>query len=190
MHEHNLKRLLDAGLCITINSDDPAYFGGYLNENYFAIPGSLDLSQTDIIQLAQNGIGAAFISPERKAALTAELAAVIDATGRWLVNHIQSSVIGLKCHQGTSVKPRHHVMFGLGSLSPVIHLFSRRRSSVFCLLSSILQIRCKINILIYRQNLNKIQRNPHAHHLSHLPVPRRLQSHQRIFDRQPPTGQP
>lgn len=80
MQDHNLKRLLDAGLCITINSDDPAYFGGYLNENYFAIQEALDLSQTDIIKLAQNGIGAAFISPERKAALTAELAAVIDAT--------------------------------------------------------------------------------------------------------------
>jgi adenosine deaminase len=80
MQDHNLKRLLDAGLCITINSDDPAYFGGYLNENYFAIQEALDLSQTDIIKLAQNGIGAAFISPERKAALTAELAAMIDAT--------------------------------------------------------------------------------------------------------------
>jgi adenine deaminase len=80
MHEHNLKRLLDVGLCITINSDDPAYFGGYLNENFYAIQEALDLSQTDIIQLAQNGIGAAFISPERKAALTAELAAVVDPT--------------------------------------------------------------------------------------------------------------
>jgi adenine deaminase len=80
MHEHNLKRLLDAGLCITINSDDPAYFGGYLNENYFAIQEALDLSQTDIIQLAQNGINAAFLPPDRKVALTAELAAVVDPT--------------------------------------------------------------------------------------------------------------
>jgi len=73
MQDHNLKRLLDAGLCITINSDDPAYFGGYLNENYFAIQEALDLSLTDIINLAQNGIDAAFISAERKAALSAEL---------------------------------------------------------------------------------------------------------------------
>jgi adenine deaminase len=82
MHEHNLKRLLDAGLCITINSDDPAYFGGYLNENFFAIQESLDLSQTDITQLAQNGINAAFISPERKETLTTELAAVINSSNQ------------------------------------------------------------------------------------------------------------
>ena len=79
MQDHNLKRLLDTGLCITINSDDPAYFGGYLNENYFAIQEALNLSQTDIIKLAQNGINAAFLSTERKAALTAELAAVVSA---------------------------------------------------------------------------------------------------------------
>lgn len=73
MHDHNLKRLLDAGLCITVNSDDPAYFGGYLNENFFAIQEALDLSYNDIVKLVQNSIQAAFLPPERKAALTAEL---------------------------------------------------------------------------------------------------------------------
>jgi adenine deaminase len=80
MREHNLKRLLDAGLCITINSDDPAYFGGYINENYYAIQEALNLSQTDIIQLAQNGINAAFLSPERKRVLSTELAAAVNAS--------------------------------------------------------------------------------------------------------------
>jgi len=73
MAEHNLKRLMDAGLCITINSDDPAYFGGYINENFYAIQEALDLSASDILHLAQNGINAAFLPPERKAVLSAEL---------------------------------------------------------------------------------------------------------------------
>lgn len=76
MQQHNLKRLMDAGLCITINSDDPAYFGGYINENFFAIQEALDLSPSDILHLAQNGINAAFISADRKAALLAELYSV------------------------------------------------------------------------------------------------------------------
>ncbi len=73
MGDHNLKRLLDAGLCITINSDDPAYFGGYLNENYFAILDDLDLTQDDLFLLTQNGIEAAFLPPEKKQDLLAEL---------------------------------------------------------------------------------------------------------------------
>jgi len=78
MAHHNLKRLLDAGLCVTINSDDPAYFGGYLNENYVAIQEALGLSKAELFQLAKNAIVAAFLSKERKAALLAELSAVID----------------------------------------------------------------------------------------------------------------
>ena len=78
MAEHNLKRLMDAGLCITINSDDPAYFGGYINENFFAIQEALDLSSSDITKLAQNAIIAAFLPPERKAELTAELGAIVN----------------------------------------------------------------------------------------------------------------
>lgn len=73
MDEHNIKRLLDAGLCITVNSDDPAYFGGYIQENYFAIQEALDLTGNDLIKLAQNSINAAFLTEERKATLTGEL---------------------------------------------------------------------------------------------------------------------
>jgi adenosine deaminase len=82
MADHNLKRLMDAGLCITINSDDPAYFGGYLNENYFAIEEALDLSENDLIKLVKNGIEAAFLPFERKAALSAELDAVVEEANR------------------------------------------------------------------------------------------------------------
>jgi adenosine deaminase len=65
MREHNLKRLLDRGLCITINSDDPAYFGGYMNENLHAVSDALGLSRNDITALAGNGFRASFL-PEHK----------------------------------------------------------------------------------------------------------------------------
>ena len=65
MAEHNLKRLLDRGLCITINSDDPAYFGGYMNENLFAIAEALDLTRGDITALMGNGFRASFL-PDQK----------------------------------------------------------------------------------------------------------------------------
>jgi adenosine deaminase len=76
MADHNLKRLMDAGLCITVNSDDPAYFGGYLNENYYAILEALDLTADDLYRLAQNGINAAFLPTARKEALSVKLSTV------------------------------------------------------------------------------------------------------------------
>jgi adenosine deaminase len=60
---HNLKRLLDRGLCVTVNSDDPAYFGGYLLENYLAVQRGLDLSRADLVLLARNSIEASFLPP-------------------------------------------------------------------------------------------------------------------------------
>lgn len=66
MADHNLKQLLDKGLCITINSDDPAYFGGYMNENYQAIKDGLQLSEGDLLTLARNSIEASFATAERK----------------------------------------------------------------------------------------------------------------------------
>ncbi|RZM75607.1 adenosine deaminase [Leptolyngbya iicbica] len=62
MADHNLKTLLDQGLCVTVNSDDPAYFGGYLNENFEAIQTALALTDADLTQLAQNSFRAAFLS--------------------------------------------------------------------------------------------------------------------------------
>jgi len=57
----------------TVNSDDPAYFGGYMNENYLAVAGALDLSRDDVAQLARNSIDAAFVGDSRKAELRREL---------------------------------------------------------------------------------------------------------------------
>ncbi len=60
MREHNLKRLLDLGLCVTVNSDDPAYFGGYLLDNYVAVAEALNLEDAELAQLARNSMDARF----------------------------------------------------------------------------------------------------------------------------------
>jgi adenosine deaminase len=73
MGEHNLRRLLDAGLAATVNSDDPAYFGGYVNDNYVAAFEALPLDATHARQLARNSFAAAFVEPERKRAWLAEV---------------------------------------------------------------------------------------------------------------------
>lgn len=54
LSKHPIKQFLDLGVVVTINSDDPAYFGGYINENYLAIANALNLSREEIRQLAQN----------------------------------------------------------------------------------------------------------------------------------------
>jgi adenine deaminase len=70
---HNLKRLLDAGLMVTINSDDPAYFGGYLTDNYLAVQQALGLTRADIERLAANAFTASFLAEEEKRARLQEL---------------------------------------------------------------------------------------------------------------------
>ena len=64
---HNLKRLLDAGVCVTVNSDDPSYFGGYMNENFAASQEALDLSRADLYRLARNAFVASFLDDGAKA---------------------------------------------------------------------------------------------------------------------------
>jgi adenosine deaminase len=76
LEDHNLKDLLDRGVRVTINSDDPAYFGGYVLDNYVAIAEALDLSREDLITLARNSIEATFLTADEKSALLAELDAV------------------------------------------------------------------------------------------------------------------
>ena len=66
MGEHNLSQLLQAGLKVTINSDDPAYFGGYLNQNYLATFDALGLDAKAAYQLARNSFEASFASPEQR----------------------------------------------------------------------------------------------------------------------------
>jgi adenine deaminase len=64
--DHNLKTLLDQGLCVTVNSDDPAYFGGYLQDNFIAVAEGLELSRAQLAQLARNSIEASFLEPAAK----------------------------------------------------------------------------------------------------------------------------
>lgn len=64
LEDHNLKRLIDAGICATINSDDPAYFGGYIGENFLRVQQALDLNDDDIHKLARNSFAASFLCDE------------------------------------------------------------------------------------------------------------------------------
>jgi adenosine deaminase len=66
MKDHPLKIMLGHGLKATVNSDDPAYFGGYMNENFLAAAEALDLTREDIITLAKNAIEISFLTPEQK----------------------------------------------------------------------------------------------------------------------------
>jgi len=76
LEDHNLKALLDAGLCVMINSDDPAYFGGYLERNYVETAAALDLSRDDIVQLAKSSFSASFLPDAEKREHIKEIEAV------------------------------------------------------------------------------------------------------------------
>jgi adenosine deaminase len=71
--EHNLRQLLAQGLCATVNSDDPAYFGGYVAANYRAAEQGLGLSREDLLTLARNSFRASFLAPAEKHARLAEV---------------------------------------------------------------------------------------------------------------------
>ena len=73
LEDHNLKRLLDAGICATVNSDDPAYFGGYIGENFLRVQQALDLNADDILSLARNAFAASFLSGRDKRRYMAEI---------------------------------------------------------------------------------------------------------------------
>lgn len=73
IESHNLRRLLERGLCVTVNSDDPAYFGGYLLENYLAIHQGLNLSRAHLATLARNSIEGSFLESGEKHRWTAAI---------------------------------------------------------------------------------------------------------------------
>ena len=77
---HPLRRMLAAGLVATVNSDDPAYFGGYVNANFIAVADALDLTHDEIITLARNSFTGSFLDPADKAR---HLAAISD----WVAAH-------------------------------------------------------------------------------------------------------
>lgn len=71
MNEHNILKLLEFGLNVTVNSDDPSFFGGYLLENFMALAEHLDMSEAQATQLARNSINSSFLTAEEKRVLLA-----------------------------------------------------------------------------------------------------------------------
>ena len=78
LRQHNLKKMLDRGLRVTINSDDPAYFGGYVADNFRQTAEALELSRNDLIRLARNSFEAAFIPEEDRRRYLSEIAEIAD----------------------------------------------------------------------------------------------------------------
>ena len=73
MDDHPLQKMMDAGLLVTVNSDDPSYFGGYINENFLAVQRAFDLSHDSMRLLACNSFSAAFIDEDEKKRLVSEV---------------------------------------------------------------------------------------------------------------------
>jgi adenosine deaminase len=69
MTQHPLSEMLRKGVVVTINSDDPAYFGGYINENFQAVVKALNLSREEVVQLAKNSFTASFLNEKDKAGM-------------------------------------------------------------------------------------------------------------------------
>jgi adenosine deaminase len=82
MTAHPLKMMLDRGLVVTVNSDDPTYFGGYVNDNYNAVRQALGLSDEELALIARNSFGASFLDEATKAKYIAEVDAYVTAAGR------------------------------------------------------------------------------------------------------------
>lgn len=80
--EHNFARLLRAGVAVTINSDDPAYFGGYVGDNYRATAAALELSASELVTVAENAARAAFLPDADKQALVARIRSAAAAAGQ------------------------------------------------------------------------------------------------------------
>ncbi|WP_098484997.1 adenosine deaminase [Georgenia soli] len=81
--DHPLRTMLEAGLVVTVNSDDPAYFGGYVDENLRQVADALALGPEELLTLARNGVESAFVDDARRAELDAE----VTAWHRGLVTH-------------------------------------------------------------------------------------------------------
>jgi adenosine deaminase len=77
---HPLKRMLEAGLVATVNSDDPAYFGGYVQENLDGVAAALELTDDQIFTLARNSFEASFLDEETRAGYLAELETYVQGT--------------------------------------------------------------------------------------------------------------
>ena len=80
LQHHPLRRMMDKGLVVTVNSDDPAYFGGYVNENYSAVSDALSLRSDEIAAIVRNGIQASLMTPQEKGSALAEVDRVLAKT--------------------------------------------------------------------------------------------------------------
>jgi adenosine deaminase len=72
--------MMDKGLLVTVNSDDPAYFGGYVNQNYRAVSEALTLGRDEIAAIVRNGFHASLMSEAEKAKALAEVDRILAAT--------------------------------------------------------------------------------------------------------------
>ena len=81
LEQHPLATMLEHGLCVTVNSDDPAYFGGYIGENLAGVAHALRLDDGALVQLARNSFEASFLDDAARARHLAELDAELNAAG-------------------------------------------------------------------------------------------------------------
>ncbi|MCK5570868.1 MAG: adenosine deaminase, partial [Spirochaetes bacterium] len=73
MKKHPLRRMMERGLLVSVNSDDPAYFGGYINDNYLTVTKALNLTIEDIYNLAKNSFKASFLEESKKVKMLAKV---------------------------------------------------------------------------------------------------------------------
>jgi adenosine deaminase len=78
---HPLRRMMDKGVLVTVNSDDPAYFGGYVNQNYLAVSAALRLGRDEIAMIVRNGITASLMPAAEKDKVLADIDRVLAETG-------------------------------------------------------------------------------------------------------------
>ncbi|MDN2581180.1 adenosine deaminase [Aquibium sp. ELW1220] len=91
LERHNVARLLRAGLCVTINSDDPPYFGGYVNENYIQSQAALGLGDAELVQLARNSFVGSFMDDTERQRHLADIDAVwLRHAGEAAPAHVQN----------------------------------------------------------------------------------------------------
>ncbi|MFD2183031.1 adenosine deaminase [Rhodoplanes azumiensis] len=81
LRHHPLRHMMEKGLAVTVNSDDPAYFGGYVNDNFSAVARALDLSASDIVALARSSFTAAMMTDAERAAALAQFEAAVKGIG-------------------------------------------------------------------------------------------------------------
>lgn len=80
IEQHTILGMLEQGVCVTVNSDDPAYFGGYMNENFWALADSLNMSKQQALRLSENSFVASFLSADQKQGFIDKLNHFADST--------------------------------------------------------------------------------------------------------------